>query len=94
MKHQTTATFLISKDCNTLARLEKFDISKDPALAINVDGRPVRGEDTAKVEKLPGNVLVTGDVTQNPVSRGSDLTLFRSERFQMLSANNLDPNVS
>jgi protein-disulfide isomerase len=47
---QTTTTFLISKDCNTLARLEKFDISKDPALAINVDGRPVRGEDTAKVE--------------------------------------------
>lgn len=47
---QTTATFLISKDCTTLVRLEKFDISKDPALAIQVDGRPVRGNDTAKVE--------------------------------------------
>jgi len=47
---QTTATFLISKDCSTLVRLEKFDISKDPALAIQVDGRPVRGDDAAKVE--------------------------------------------
>ena len=47
---QTTATFLISKDCNTLARLEKFDISKDPALIIQVDGRPIRGDDAAKVE--------------------------------------------
>jgi hypothetical protein len=47
---QTTANFLISKDCNTVARLEKFDISKDPALAIQVDGRPIRGDEAAKVE--------------------------------------------
>jgi protein-disulfide isomerase len=47
---QTTINFLISKDGNTLARLEKFDLSKDPALAINVDGRPVRGDAAAKVE--------------------------------------------
>jgi protein-disulfide isomerase len=47
---RSTATFLISKDCSTLVRLEKFDISKDPALAIQVDGRPTRGDDTAKVE--------------------------------------------
>jgi protein-disulfide isomerase len=47
---QTTAAFLISKDCGTLVRLEKFDISKDPALAIQVDGRPIRGDDAAKVE--------------------------------------------
>jgi protein-disulfide isomerase len=47
---QSTATFLISKDCSTLVRLEKFDISKDPALSIQVDGRPVRGDDSAKVE--------------------------------------------
>ena len=47
---QTTINFLISKDCNTLARLEKFDISKDPALTIQVDGRPVRGDEAAKVE--------------------------------------------
>jgi protein-disulfide isomerase len=49
-RKQTIATFLISKDCNTLARLEKFDISKDPALVISVDGRPIRGDDVAKVE--------------------------------------------
>jgi protein-disulfide isomerase len=47
---QTTTVFLISKDCNTLARLETFDMSKDPALAINVDARPIRGDVTAKVE--------------------------------------------
>jgi len=47
---QTTITFLISKDCNTLARLEKFDLSKDPAMAINVDRRPIRGDVSAKVE--------------------------------------------
>jgi protein-disulfide isomerase len=46
----STVVFLISKDCNTLARLETFDISKDPALAINVEGRPSRGEGLAKVE--------------------------------------------
>jgi len=47
---QSTVNFLISKDGNTLARLEKFDISKDPALSINVDHRPVRGDAAAKVE--------------------------------------------
>jgi protein-disulfide isomerase len=47
---QTTINFLISKDGNTLARLEKFDLSKDPALAIDVDGRPTRGDAAAKVE--------------------------------------------
>ena len=47
---QTTVNFLISKDGNTLARLEKFDMSKDPAMSINVDKRPVRGDAAAKVE--------------------------------------------
>jgi protein-disulfide isomerase len=47
---KSTVVFLISKDCNTLARMETFDISKDPGLAINVDGRPIRGEAGAKVE--------------------------------------------
>ena len=47
---RSTVVFLLSKDCNTLARLEKFDISKDPALAINVEGRPIRGDAEAKVE--------------------------------------------
>ena len=47
---ETTIAFLLSKDCNTLARLETFDISKDPRLIVNVDARPIRGEIGAKVE--------------------------------------------
>jgi protein-disulfide isomerase len=46
---QTTVTFLISKDGNTLARLEKFDISKDPQSIYSLDHRPVRGSSDAKV---------------------------------------------
>lgn len=47
--HQTTVNFLISKDGNTLARLEKFDISKNPQSIYSVDNRPVRGNPDAKV---------------------------------------------
>ena len=47
---QTTVNFLISKDGNTLARVEKFSIDNNPALAIDVDKRPVRGSAAAKVE--------------------------------------------
>jgi protein-disulfide isomerase len=41
--------FLISTDNKTLARLEKFDLEKDPVFAIDVAGRPVRGNPAAKV---------------------------------------------
>ncbi len=41
--------FLISKDNNTLARLEKFDLTRNPAAAITTLGRPVRGDPKAKV---------------------------------------------
>ena len=47
---QTMINFLISQDGNTLARLEKFDLSKDPASTINVADRPTRGDAAAKVE--------------------------------------------
>ncbi len=47
---QTAVNFLISKDGNTLARVEKFSIDNNPALAIDVDKRPVRGSAAAKVE--------------------------------------------
>ncbi len=47
---QTVIDFLLSKDCKTVARLEKFDISKDPAEAFEVEKRPVRGDASAKVE--------------------------------------------
>jgi protein-disulfide isomerase len=47
---QSTFNFLISKDGKTLARLEEFDITKNPALAVDVTGRPIRGDADAKVE--------------------------------------------
>lgn len=48
--NQSSLNFLLSKDGNTLARLEKFDISKDPMFAMEVAGRPIRGNAAAKVE--------------------------------------------
>ena len=44
-----TTVFLISKDNNTLARLEKFDLTKAPGSGINVLGRQIRGNPKAKV---------------------------------------------
>ncbi|WP_432756507.1 DsbA family protein [Alloacidobacterium dinghuense] len=44
-----TLNFLISKDGNTLARLSKWDISKDPADLVSADSRPMRGNPQAKV---------------------------------------------
>lgn len=41
--------FLISTDNKTLARLEKFDLEKDPVFSIDVSGRPIRGNPSAKV---------------------------------------------
>jgi protein-disulfide isomerase len=47
---QTTVDFLISKDGSTLERVEKFSTNYNPAMAIDVDKRPVRGDAKAKVE--------------------------------------------
>ncbi len=44
-----TLNFLISKDGNTLARLSKWDISKDASELITIDSRPMRGDPQAKV---------------------------------------------
>lgn len=41
--------FLISTDNKTLARLEKFDLDKDPVFSIDIAGRPIRGNPSAKV---------------------------------------------
>lgn len=41
--------FLISADGKTLARLETFDLVKDPVFSIDVAGRPIRGNPAAKV---------------------------------------------
>jgi protein-disulfide isomerase len=48
-KKTQVVNFLISKDDKTLARLETFDLSNDPALNIDVAGRPIRGNPAAKV---------------------------------------------
>ncbi|HEY1902240.1 MAG TPA: thioredoxin domain-containing protein [Terracidiphilus sp.] len=45
----TVVDFLISKDNKTLARLETFDLVKDPVFSIDVTGRPIRGNPAAKV---------------------------------------------
>jgi protein-disulfide isomerase len=47
--HTQTLDYLIAKDGNTLARLAKWDISKDVASSLPVSGRPVRGNSAAKV---------------------------------------------
>ncbi|HEX4283848.1 MAG TPA: thioredoxin domain-containing protein [Terracidiphilus sp.] len=44
-----TSSFLISTDGQTLARLETFNVAKDPVFNIETDGRPVRGNPAAKV---------------------------------------------
>lgn len=45
----TVVDFLISNDSKTLARLETFDLAKDPVFNIDVAGRPIRGNPNAKV---------------------------------------------
>jgi protein-disulfide isomerase len=45
----TTVEFLLSDDGTTLARLQKFDLTKDPANIAQLTNRPVRGTEAAKV---------------------------------------------
>jgi protein-disulfide isomerase len=45
----TNIDFLISSDNSKLARLETFDLIKDPSLNIDVANRPIRGNPDAKV---------------------------------------------
>ena len=41
--------FLISTDSKTLARFDRFDVDGNPALSIDVDTRPIRGNPAAPV---------------------------------------------
>ena len=45
----TDLDFLISNDNKSLARLENFDLDHNPALSIQIQGRPVRGNPGAQV---------------------------------------------
>ncbi len=66
--------FLISKDRNTMLRLTKFDLSKDPfsdiMSKIDVNGRPSRGNKAAKV------VVVNFDDFECPYCSKMHSTLF------------------
>lgn len=66
--------FLLSKDRNTLLRLTKFDLTKDPYAElmskIDVAGRPSRGAKSAKV------VVVNYDDFECPYCAGMHRTLF------------------
>ena len=44
-----TISFLISTDSKKLARLETFDLTKEPGSNIDIAGRPIRGNPDAKV---------------------------------------------
>ena len=46
---KNVADFLISTDSKTLARLETFDLARDPVFSIDVTGRPIRGNPAAGV---------------------------------------------
>lgn len=67
---KTTFDFLISKDRQTLARLEKIDISQDLMSKIDVKGRPVRGNRDAKV------LIVNYDDFQCPYCAKMHASLF------------------
>jgi protein-disulfide isomerase len=68
--HSQTLEYLISKDGNTLARLSKWDITKDPGSQISTYGRAVRGNPDAKV------TLVNFDDLQCPYCARMHTTLF------------------
>lgn len=45
----TVVEFLLSTDGKTLAKLDTFDLDHNPAMNIDVSGRPIRGNPNAKV---------------------------------------------
>ena len=47
--HSQSVNFLVSTDGKTLARLETFDLVKDPIFTLDLAGRAVRGNPAAKV---------------------------------------------
>jgi hypothetical protein len=71
---QQTFDFLLSRDGKTLARFNKMDLTSDPYAEvmqkINVNGRPVRGNKSAKV------VAVNFDDFQCPFCSRMHQTLF------------------
>ena len=69
---KTNVEFLLSTDGKTLARLEPFDLAKDPVFNIDVAGRPIRGNPQAKV------TVVNFDDLECPYCSRMHETLFPS----------------
>lgn len=67
-----TIDFLISSDGKTLARLQTNDLVNDPIFNINLSGRPVRGNPSAKV------TIVSYDDLECPYCARMHQTLFPS----------------
>jgi protein-disulfide isomerase len=68
--NETYEDFLISTDNKTLAHLDKFDLVNDPAINIDVTGRPIRGNPDAKV------TVINFDDLQCPFCARMHQTLF------------------
>ncbi len=62
--------FLVSRDGKTLARMQKFDLTKDPADVAQLTNRPVRGSESAKV------TIVNFDDLECPYCARMHSTLF------------------
>jgi protein-disulfide isomerase len=69
-EHAQTIPFLLSKDSNTLARFNEWDISKDPAGSVPWRDRPIRGNRNAKV------VIVNFDDLECPYCARMHATIF------------------
>ena len=76
--HSQEIEFLISDDGKTLARFDKFDLLNDPSLKIDVTGRPIRGNPTAKV------TVINFDDLQCPYCAQMHRTIFPAtlERYK------------
>jgi len=71
-KKSQVVDFLISTDSQTLARLETFNLAKDPVFSIDVAGRPIRGNPNAKV------TVINFDDLECPYCARMHLSLFPS----------------
>lgn len=69
---KTVVKFLLSADGKTLARLDTFDLTKDPTSSISLEGRPVRGNPQAKV------TIINFDDLECPYCARMHHTLFPS----------------
>ena len=69
-ERKTLVEFLISSDGKTLARLETFNLVKDPVFNIDIAGRPIRGNPDAKV------TVINFDDLECPYCARMHLSLF------------------